>query len=186
MRGVASLAIVLVSLSPGCAARMTRAYNSASEVPRERCGAVSVRIDGDRFTQLGDMSFELVRPNWDEEVCVIDSRFDPGPGAQRSAELVPASSGSPTMGALQSPQLFERFHPDDDDDWLPDISAFPDATLANGFLVPPGSYRVSVRYAPGPCDGRFFTSVCIAVSEAFELREPSRFLREYAAGGAGL
>ncbi len=149
------------------------------------CGAVTVEIDETSF----DTAFDIVfRIETTEKICTPDPRYLSFVQGARSLEMrVPGDVGPP-VESLRAPLRFRKMRPGKARPPSLGASAFrslPHKTFekigtgvgaAINWIVPPGDYVLVFRYAPSPCNKRFFADTCVASSVPFRIAKPTRYL----------
>ncbi len=154
------------------AATAPESQTGASHETAGECGDARILVDGHDYETPADVEVKVLYPRG-SNVCVLD--------AQSPLVLVPAGSTDESVcGASSGVGKFvpiDRFRDRDGSlPFNPDTSAWQ--VRAGETRVPPGEYRIALRYSVGRCRTLNGVAACVAMSPPFELRNTTNLLWE--------
>lgn len=144
----------------------------ATDADVSNCGGVEVRVAGSEFEDALSIEYELHAADGLEEFCVPEPISRQGEFTDVSMlELRhDASVWNDAESLSQSALFVENLG-----DWyfkalVPSTHLVSLPVGPRKHEIPPGRYRLVLRYLNGPCAGTFAEESCIAVSSAFDLK----------------
>lgn len=164
--------VYLCAWAMGCVGLRSQATESSLV-----CGGVEIVAASDSFQHSFDIEYRVTSS---QPYCVMDGWIG-GPEVPTSpVELWPA--GAAPVPELEVPVRFahaQKVSFNRDPSVLSLETSAADVPVGGPRLdVPPGNYRLFLRYQTGKCDGSMGRRTCLESSEVFEIRESMEFAIE--------
>ena len=145
------------------------------------CGGVQIQVVENKYRTALDIKYSVAAGG--AGFCVPDSRYDHRSPEAIAIVLIPADDNFSQGTMLSQPLRFERASGLDARVNALGSPYYLDVATGGPIVydVPPGEYRLLLRYRKGKCGGAMFSAVCTTESEVFIVEESQEFVVERSA-----